>query len=143
MSTEQNKAIVRRFFEAFQANDEAAMKEVLSPDLVAYTHVGPGPVNRDALVQGISMWNAAFSETHFTIEEQIAEGDRVATRTTMRAVHSGGDFQGLAPTGKQVAVGGITINRIKDGRIVEHRVSSDFLGMMQQLGLVPPPQAAR
>jgi steroid delta-isomerase-like uncharacterized protein len=137
MTTEQNKAIVCRFFEAFSANDQVALKEVLAPDLVAYTHVGPGPVNREALMQGIGMWNTAFSETHFTVEEQIAEGAKVATRTTMRAVHSGGEFQGLPPTGKEVAVGGTSINQIKDGRIVEHRVNVDFLGMMQQLGLIP------
>jgi len=135
----QNKAIVRRFFEAFEANDQAALKEVLAPDLVAYSHGAPGPQNRDAHLQGISGWNAAFSETRFTIEEQIAEGDKVATRSTMRSVHSHGDFQGLSPTGKQIAVGGISIERIEDGKIVERRVSADWLGMMQQLGLVPSP----
>ena len=98
----QNKAIVRRFFEAFEANDEAAMKEVLAPDLVAYTHGAPGPQTREAMLQGISMWNAAFGETRFTIEEQIAEGDSVATRSTMRSIHNRGDYQGLPPTGKQV-----------------------------------------
>lgn len=142
MTTEQNKAIVRRFFEAFEANDQAALKEVLAPDLVAYSH-GPGPQSREEYLQGIRMWHAAFSETHFTIEEQIAEGDKVATRSTLRSVHSRADFQGLSPTGKQIAAGGITIERIKDGKIVEHRVESDWYGMMQQLGLVPPPQAAR
>jgi predicted ester cyclase len=142
MTTEQNKAVVRRFFEAFGANDQEALKGVLTPDVAAYTHIGSGPVNREALLQGIGMWNSTFNDTRFTIEEQIAEGDRVATRTTMYAVHSGGDFQGLAPTGKEVAVRGITINRIRDGRIVEHRVNSDFLGLMQQLGLVPPPASA-
>jgi steroid delta-isomerase-like uncharacterized protein len=139
MTTEQNKAVVRRFFEAFGANDQEALKEVLAPDVAAYTHIGAGPVNREALLQGIGMWNSTFNDTRFTIEEQIAEGDRVATRTTMHAVHSGGDFQGLAPTGKEVAVSGITINRVQNGRIVEHRVNSDFLSLMQQLGLVPPP----
>jgi steroid delta-isomerase-like uncharacterized protein len=141
MITEQNKAVVRRFFEAFAANDQAALKEALAPDLVAYTHVGPGPVNREALLQAIGMWNTVFRETSFTIEEQIAEGNQVATRTTMRAVHSGGDFQGVPPTGKKIAIGGITFNRIKDGTIVEHRVNADFMGMMQQLGLIPPPAA--
>ena len=141
MSTEQNKAIVRRFFEAFEANDQAALKDVLATDLVAYSHGAPGPQNREVHLQGISMWNAAFNETHFTIEEQIAEGAEVATRVTLRSVHSGGDFQGLPPTGKQIAISGITIERIKDGKIVERRVSSDFLGMMQQLGLVPPQPA--
>jgi predicted ester cyclase len=84
------------------------------------------------------MWNAAF-ETYFTIEEQIAEGDKVATRSTMRAIHNRGEFQGLPPSGKQVEIEGTTIERIEDSKIVERRVSSDWYGMMQQLGLVPPP----
>jgi steroid delta-isomerase-like uncharacterized protein len=142
MTTEQNKAIVRRFYEAFNANDEAALKEVLTPDLVAYTHGAPGPQSRDAMLQGISAWNATF-ETHFTIDEQIAEGDKVASRVTMHAIHNRGAFQGLPPSGKQVETNSVTIERIKDGKIVERRVSSDWLGMMQQLGLIPPPQASQ
>ena len=137
MTTEQNKAIVRSFFEAFEANDQNALKEVLAPDLVAYSHGTPDPQTREVHLQGISMWNAAFSENHFEIEEQIAEGDKVATRTTLRAVHSRGVFQGLSPTGKQIEVSAITIERIKDGKIVERRVNSDWLGMMRQLGLIP------
>lgn len=142
MSTEENKAIVRRFYQAFEANDEAAMKEVLAPDLVAYTHGAPGPQTREAMLQGISMWNATFSETHFAIEEQIAEGDKVASRVTMRSIHDRGDFQGLSPTGKQIESISVTIERVKDGKIVERRVVSDWLALMQQLGLVPPPQVA-
>lgn len=143
MTAEQNKATVRRFYDAFEANDQAALNEVLAPDLVAYSHGAPGPQNREVHLQGIGMWNAAFGDTHFTIDEQIAEGDKVATRVTMRSVHSRGDFQGLSPTGKEIVTGGVTIERIKDGKIVERRVSADWLGMMQQLGLVPPPQPAR
>ncbi len=142
MTTEENKAIVRRFYEAFEANDQATLNELLAPDLVAYSHGAPGPQSREVHLQGISGWNASF-ETHFTVEEQIAEGDKVATRVTMRAIHNGGEFQGIPPTGKQIEVGGITIERIKDGKIVERRVSSDWLGMLQQLGLVPPPQASQ
>ena len=142
MTTEQNKAVVRRFFEAFEANDQATLNEVLAPDLVAYSHGPPGPQNREVHLQNIRMWNAAF-ETHFTIEEQIAEGDRVATRVTMRALHNRGEFQGLPPDGKEIVVGGINFERIQDGKIVERRVGGDWLGMMQQLGLVPPPQASR
>jgi predicted ester cyclase len=142
MTTEQNKAIVRRFFEAFEANDQAALKEVLASDLVAYSHGAPGPQSREAHIQTIGYWNSAF-ETHFTIEEQIAEGDKVATRVTMRAIHNQGEFQGVAPTGKQAEVDGVNIERIKDGKIVERRVSSDWLGMMQQLGLIPEAQASR
>ncbi len=142
MAAEQNKALVRRFYEAFGANDQATLNELLAPDLVAYSHGAPGPQTRKVHLQNIGMWNAAF-ETHFTIEDQIAEGDRVATRVTMRALHNRGEFQGLHSSGKEIVVGGITFERIKDGKIVERRVSSDWLGMLQQLGLVPPPQANR
>ncbi len=142
MTSEQNKAIVSRFFKAFEANDQATLKELLAPSLVAYSHGAPGPQTREVHLQGISMWNAAFNETRFTIEEQIAEGDMVASRVTMQSVHSGGEFQGLAPTGKQIVSQAISIEHIKNGKIVERRVSADWLGMMQQLGLVPPPQAA-
>src|SRR3712207_1164767 len=88
-TTEQNKAVVRRFFEAFAADDQAALSELLAPDLVAYSHGAPGPQGREAHLQGIRTWNAAFN-TRFTIDEQIAEGDSVATRVTMRSVHSRG-----------------------------------------------------
>jgi predicted ester cyclase len=143
MTTEQNKAVVRRFYEAFEANGEDALNEVLAPELAAYSHNDPAPQNRNVHVQGINWWNQVFSDTRFAIEEQIAEGDKVATRVTMRSVHNKGEFQGLPPSGKQIEIGGTSIERIKDGKIVERRVSSDWLGMMQQLGLIPPPQGSR
>jgi len=138
MTTEQNKAVVRRFFEAFEANDLAALNELLAPDLVAYSHGGPGPESRETHVQGIRMWNAAFGDTHFTIHEQIAEGDMAATRVTMRSVHSRGDFQGLSPTGKEITSSAVSLERVRDGKIVERRVFMDWLDVMQQLGLLPP-----
>ena len=143
MTTEQNKALVRRFYQAFETNDQVALNEVLATDLVAYSHGGPGPQNREAHVQAIGMWNAAFHNTHFTIEEQVAEGDKVATRVTLRTVHSGGDFQGLPPTGKPIAMSGISIERIRNDKIVERHVNSDMLGVMQQLGLIQSPQPTR
>lgn len=139
MTTEQNKATVRRFFEAFEANDEKALKEVLAPDLVAYSHGAPGPQTREVHLQGIRLWNGAFGETRFEIREQVAEGDQVASRMVMRSVHNRGEFMGLAPTGKEVELPGTTFERVRDGKIVERRVTSDWLSMMQQLGLVPPP----
>lgn len=141
MSTEQNKAVVRRFFEAFQTNDPEAFKAVLSPDLVAYSHGAPGPQSREEHIQGILGWNAAF-ETQFTVEEQLAEGELVATRTTMRAIHDGGEFMGLPPSGKEVEVTGMSIEHVRNGRIVERRVTADYLGMYQQLGLLPQPEGA-
>jgi predicted ester cyclase len=139
----ENKSIVRRFYAAFEADDVTTLNELLAPDLVAYSHAAPGPQNREVHLQGIRGWNATFSGTQFVIEDQIAGGDKVATRVTLRATHNLGDFQGLAPTGKQVAVPAVSIEHIKDGKIAERRVTSDWLGMMQQLGLVPPPQPSR
>ena len=143
MTTEENKGIVRRFYQAFEAGDPDALEEVLAPELEAYSGHAPGPQNREAHLQGIRMWSGAFSGTRFTIEDQVAEGDKVATRVTLRAVHDRGEFQGLAPTGKQIAMAGTSIEQIKDGRIVARHVNSDWLGLMQQLGLLPPPQAGR
>ena len=142
MTTEDNKGMARRFFAALGANDQAALNELLAPDFVAHHSATPGPLNREVLLQGISMISAAFSDNHYTIEDQIAEGDRVATRVTWRATHTG-DFQGHPPTGKQIEVSGIAIERHKDGKIVERWLNYDQLGVMQQLGLVPPPQAGR
>lgn len=143
MTTEENKSVVRRFFEAFEADDQAALTELLAPDLVAYSHGAPGPQDREVHLQGIRMWNAAFGDTRFTIHEQIAEGDKVATRVSMRSVHSRGDFQDLPPTGKEVTIDSVTIERIRDGKIVERRVSADWLGIRQQLGMLPPPRPAQ
>lgn len=138
MSTEQNKALPRRFFNAFETNDQAALKEVLAPDFVAHHPGAPGPVDRAGLLQVVNMYKAAFSDQHYTIEDQIAEGDKVTTRVTWRATHNG-DFQGISPTGKRVEISGIAVARIKDGKIVERWLELDQMGMMQQLGLVPPP----
>lgn len=134
--SEENKAIVRRFYEAFGAEDLDALKEVLAPDLVAYSHAGPEAQGREEHLQGIAMWLESF-ETGFDVEEQVAEGDRVATRVTLRAVHSRGEFMGVPPGGKEIEMSGMSIERIKDGRIAHRRVESDWLKVMQQLGLVP------
>lgn len=139
MSTEQNKALVRRFYAAFEANDQAALKEILAPDLAAYSQSAASAENREAHLQRIAGWNIAFSGTRFAIEQQIAEGDTVVSRVILRATHSG-DFQGLAPTGKHIAFTGVAIERIKNGKIVERRHISDMLGMMQQLGLTVAPK---
>ena len=140
MTTEQNKAVARRFFEALEANDQAALKELLAPDLVAHHSGMPGALTREAVLQGISMFKAAFSEQQYTIEDQIAEGDKVANLTTWRATQTG-EFQHLPPTGERVTVSGISIERINNGKIVERWLNMDQMGLMQQLGLTPPPQA--
>jgi steroid delta-isomerase-like uncharacterized protein len=144
MSTDetQNKGIARRFFAASDANDESALNELLAPDLIAHVPAVTGPVNREMLLQVGRMFAAAFSDTHYTIEDQIAEVDKVATRVTWRAVHTG-EFQGLPATGKQIVGPGMMIMHIKDGKIAEYWANYDQMGMMRQLGLIPPPQPAR
>ena len=134
MTAEQNKAIVRRFYKAFEANDLDMLKELLAPDFVAYNL---NPQNRDEHLQGIRLWNGTFSENRFEIIDQIAEGDRVASHVIMRCVHSKAAFQGVAPSGKQIQIPALTLERIRDGKIVERHVYSNRLSMLQQLGLVP------
>ena len=140
MTIEDNKAIVRRFYKAFEENDVEALNELLAPDLIAYNL---NPQNRDEHIQGIRGWNAIFGENRFEIICQIAEGDLIATHVVLHSTHSKAAFQGVNPTGKQIDTGAITLERVQNGRIVERRVYSDRLGMMQQLGVLPPPQAGR
>lgn len=135
--TEENKASVRRFFDAFQTNDQVALKELLAPDLVAHLPGDPGPLNREAFLEVVGRWNAAFSDLRFTVEDQIAEGGTVATRATLRGVHSRADFAGVQPTGKQIEVNLVTIEHLAAGRIVERWVTLDILSLMQQLGAAP------
>lgn len=137
MTSEQNKAIVRRFWQAYEANDQAALDTVLASDLVARTPGSPEPQNRERHLQGISMFNAAFSDRHFTVDEMIAEGDVVATCTTLRGLHTG-TFQGHPPTGKPMAATGLIIERIQEGRIVERWFSFDTARVLQELGLTMP-----
>lgn len=86
------------------------------------------------------MYRSAYPDTHFTVEDQIAEGDKVVTRWTGRGTHQG-ELMGVAPTGNEVTVRGIEIDRIVGGRIEETWVNYDTSGMMQQLGVVPPAEA--
>jgi steroid delta-isomerase-like uncharacterized protein len=143
MSVEQNKAIARRLFEAVGAGDQAALEELLAPDFVAHqpgtaVRLPVDQLSRAEFLQSLSATNAAFSDQQYTIEDQVAVGDKVVTRVSWRATHSG-DFQGVPATGKQLVGGGIAIERIEDGKIVERWAQPDRLGLMQQLGRVPAP----
>ncbi|MGD2157153.1 MAG: ester cyclase [Anaerolineales bacterium] len=140
MTNEEKKAIVRRFFEAFEANDHTTIKEVTAPDLTAYLPGAPGPQNREGMLQGISDFSAAFSDRRLITHELIAEGRKVAARTSMTATHTG-DYQGQPPTGRQIVINGLSIEHIEEGKIVERWLAYDLMDLMQQLGLVPPPQS--
>jgi steroid delta-isomerase-like uncharacterized protein len=135
----ENKAIARRFFELFSQGDlETIGRELLSPEFVAHFPGMPGPLNLESYRQVGLMFRSAFPDIQDTVEDQIAEGDKVVTRVTSRGTHQGA-LMGIPATGKRYTISAIVIDRIIDGRIVERWAQFDQLGMLQQLGVVPAP----
>lgn len=136
MSTEQNKTLIRRAYEeAFNQKNLIVLDEVDAPDFVAH-HASITMQGLEAFKQFLSLYLAAFADAHFTVEDLIAEGDLVVARHTFRGTQTG-EFMGIAPTGKQVTVTGITITRFANGKGIELWGNSDDLGLLQQLGVVP------
>lgn len=137
--SEENKAITRRYFEEIwnQGNLDVI------PELIAANHAHHDPASPEAsgpdgMKQLVSMYRAAFPDTHFTLEDQIAEENKVVTRWTASGTHQG-ELMGIGLTNKTIAITGIDIHRIVNGKIEEHWSNWDALGLMQQLGVVPPP----
>jgi steroid delta-isomerase-like uncharacterized protein len=141
VSTEENKAIVRRFgAELLNEMNFAAADEILAPDFAV--HGIPGvPPSREGFEGAVRMFHAGFPDWEDRIEDMVAEGDRVAIRLTGSGTHSG-DFMGIPPTGKRVTISGIAIYRLAGGKVAEDRVQLDLLGMLQQLGAIPAPGQA-
>ena len=140
MSIEENKAIVSRATEEiFNKNNLAVVDELYATNFVSHGSDIPGVTpDREGYKQFVTMSRTALPDFHTTIEDMIAEGDKVVQRFTARGTHKG-EFMGIPPTGKQVTITGIAIDRIAGGKIVENWVNMDMLGMMVQLGVVPPP----
>ena len=142
MSIEENKAVVRRFFEELLSTDDLAVAdELLSPGFRFYFAGSPDPMDLESYKEFLVARRAAFPDRRFVVEDMIAEGDKVSARFTMRGTHKG-QFRGIAPSGKEVTMTGIDIIRLAEGKMVEDRVEVDQLGMMQQLGVVASPQQA-
>ena len=140
MSTEKNKALSRRFREELDKGNWTVVDEFVSPNAV--THLpGSPPLDREGIHQVFKLFYDAFPDLHHTFEDLIAEGDKVTLRFTFNGTHQG-EFQGIPPTGKSITVSAIGIDRIVDGKLVEHWSSFDALGMMQQLGVIPTPEQA-
>ena len=137
MSAEDNKTLVHRFFEeVFNKKNLAAIDEFIAPNQVDHTLPSSLPGTREGTKRAIGMYLAAFPDLHLTVEDMVAEGDRVITRFTSRGTQKRA-FVGIPPTGKQVTVSTIVIVRIADGKIVEQWGLDDQLGMLQQLGVIP------
>jgi steroid delta-isomerase-like uncharacterized protein len=141
--SEQNKAAVRRFFELWEAGETDQFGEVVAADAVDHDPQRPFPDERgaEAARKTAEMFLAAFPDTAYTIEQQVAEGDLVVTRWIARGTHEG-ELMGIPATQKSVEVSGIAIDRLSDGKIVESWGNWDTIGMMQQLGAIPAAEAA-
>ncbi|HEX6940779.1 MAG TPA: ester cyclase [Longimicrobiales bacterium] len=140
---EENKAVSRRILEeVFTEGKMDAIDRWVADDCVFHAPADPDlPAGPAGCRQAVRKYRGAFPDQRMTIEDQIAEGDRVATRWTMHGTHRG-PLDGIPPTGKRVEVSGINIDRIVDGKIVEQWSLWDVLGILRQLGRMPPMEEA-
>jgi len=134
MSTEANKALIRRFYdEVTNGRNLAALDELLAPNFAGFTVAGAEyGQNREEFKQMLSTMLNAFPDHHQTIHDWIAENDKVVTRWTVQGTHQG-EYAGIAPTGKTVKITGIDIFRVVDGKIVEVWAEVNMPDMMEQL----------
>ena len=98
----------------------------------------PGPLDSEAWSKFTASFAEAFSDIPLTVADIVSEGETVAVRVAFRGTHRG-EFQGIPPTGKGVAFTSIEVNPVVDGKVEEHWVELDLLGVMQQLGAIPEP----
>ena len=142
MSTEENKTIVRRFFELYDSGQiDTIEQELLAPHVVVHLSGMPAPLDREAFKQSGLAFHAAFPDHHSVIESQIAEGDMVVTRSTFFGTHLN-ELQGIPPTGKQVTFTQVNIQRLGNGKILEAWALFDQFSLLQQLGVIPIPGQA-
>jgi steroid delta-isomerase-like uncharacterized protein len=141
MSTETNKATVRRYIEQVLNNQRHDLIDEFLADSVEFHGTGPSVIGLTAVVEWLTMFAAAFPDWHTTIDDVVAEGDRVVVRITSNGTHQG-EMQGLPATGRPYTQYAIIIYRLTNGKIVEARLQTDMLSMMQQLDLIPAPQPA-
>jgi steroid delta-isomerase-like uncharacterized protein len=135
MTTDDNKALVQRFFEeVINQRNLAALDQFVPPGGV--NHIVPSGMPQEAN-QFLGQYLGAFPDVQATVEDLMADGDKVVARVSYRGTHQGA-FRGIPPTGKQIAVMGINIFRIANGKLVEHWGLTDRLAGLQQVGVVPP-----
>ena len=135
---EENKALALRVFEELWNQKKLDLiEEIFAADLVCRVTGSPELNGHEGYRQLVTAYLTAYPDLQFTIEERIAEGDKVVTRWTSTGTHKG-ELMGIAPTGAQIEVTGVTIDRIADGKILDERSNWDALLMWQQLGVDPP-----
>lgn len=131
MSLEENKVKVRKVIESINEQNLDFLDNLTAPDYFDHTH----QLNPDGVKQFMNMIFKAFPDWHETIEDIIAEGDKVWVRFTGRGTHRG-EWCGLAPTGKKITFTGVQIWRIVDGKVIEKKSISDILDACKQLGII-------
>ena len=138
MSAEENKTVVRRFVEeVVNRHNLDAVDELFADKYILHLAGNPEPIRgRQNVKHTAAMFRAAFPDWSDTIEDIIAEGEKVMLRWTERGTHQG-EFQGMPATGRQVTLTGIDLLRLFEGRIAEQWVQADMLGFMGQLGKAP------
>jgi predicted ester cyclase len=136
----ENGAVVRRWIETFN-NPYTPQTEVdaLAPGYVAHAPGRPGPLDLEAWSQFTASFVEAFPDLRLTVEDIFSSEGMVAARVAFRGTHRG-EFQGIPPTGKEVAFSSIEIDRMVDGKVAEHWFEMDLLGLMGQLGAIPDPE---
>jgi steroid delta-isomerase-like uncharacterized protein len=137
MTAETNKVVMRRFLEFINSASETLAQELISPDAVFHVPGRPEPMRGPAgYLAIIGMMRSGFPDIQWTLEEMVAEGDKVAARFIMRGTHRG-TFFGVPPTGKTIAVPAMNFYRLSGGQFVEEHGQPDLLGLLQQIGAVP------
>ena len=136
------KKIVRQVLEEPWKGNWDVIDEFVAPAYVGFDPSLPEPIRGpEGAKANYQMYLDAFTGAQITVDDQFAEGDKVATRWTGRGTHTG-EIQGIAPTAKEITVSGLTISRLDGGKIVEEWSNWDTLGMLVQLGAVPAPARA-
>jgi len=132
--SEANKALIRRAFEHMNERDTSVIAE-LCPDCVYYSPA-IGELRGETHKKPFTSLLSAFPDARWTVEDQLAEGDKVVTRYVMTGTHNG-EFMGVAPTGRQITITGLCLDRIVEGKIVEEWDEWNALSMMRELGMAP------
>jgi steroid delta-isomerase-like uncharacterized protein len=136
MSIEENKALLHRAIDVWNSGDLSALDHLFAPGVVMHLRGRSDVTGLDAYRTYNVALRTAFPDQQWLLEDLFAEGDKVAFVWTLRGTHRG-ELSGVAPTGKDVTVTGISVYRITDGKMVEIWVQSDTLGLLQQIGAIP------
>lgn len=140
--SEESKALVSRYLEVFAQGNLDAIPEICAPDYVEHDPASAAEIRgHDAVRRDLEPYVNAFSDTEVAINDQVAEGDLVATRLTVRGTHVE-DLRGIPPTGERIEVTGTVFHRVAGGRLAEGWWNWDTLGLLKQLGAIPAEQHA-